>query len=401
MLLLFSMTSCRWLCPDEEHIYDRTVLVYMAAENSLSPKYPRDDINEMLQAAGDIPTNSRLIIYLDDTQNPRFISIERDQEGKSVQKTLYQYTSDLDSGDPETLNKVMEWTTEHYPAHSYGLVLWSHGNGWVVANSNIPPMQRSICIDNNQNTNQSDIGSKMDIAKIAETLSPFQKLEFIMFDACWMQSIEVAYELRNTTRFIIASPAEIPGPGAPYHRIIKPMFEIPLDANQIADEYFQEYHNEDREGELRNYGVVLSVLDCTNLENLANKTAEIITRYISKESMPRLDDLQRYCPSPIPVPIKNEELRPSYYDMNAFMQRLITNEDDYLSWKEALNRAIPYSAATPWWLSMSSGREFVDFNSFSGISCYVPQSDSSYTELNTQFRTTSWYTATGWNKVGW
>lgn len=395
MLLLFSMTSCRWFCPDEEHIYDRTVLVYIAAENTLAPFF-RSDINEMLQAVDDIPENSRLIIYLDDTQMPRLISIERDQEGNPIQKTLFQYTSDLDSGNPETLHQIMTWTTKHYPAHSYGLVLWSHGDGWVVANTNTPPMQRSICIDNNQNTSYSDRGSKMDIAEMSEVLATFPRLEFILFDACFMQSVEVAYELRHTTKHIVASPAEIPGPGAPYNRIVKPMFASPFDATKIADEYFKAYNDADRENVLQDYGVLLSVVDCDLLEELASVTAEMIIKYADKESALDMRDIQHYCPKPTTS-------RPNFYDMNAYMMRLITDEADYQRWHKALDRTMSYAAATPWWFSIYSnqGREMVDLNVYSGLSCYVPQSEDSYTELNTLFHTTSWYTATGWNKVGW
>ena len=37
--------------------------------------------------------------------------------------------------------------------------------------------------------------------------------DFVLFDACFMQSIEVAYALRNFTDYYIGSPTEIPGPG--------------------------------------------------------------------------------------------------------------------------------------------------------------------------------------------
>ena len=393
MLLLSSMTSCHWFRPEEEHTYDRTILVYIAAENSLSSWY-RKDINEMLEAAGEIPDNSRLIIYLDDTQLPRFISIERSENGEPTQRVIHQYSADLDSGEPETLHKAMTWIANNYPAHSYGLVLWSHGDGWVVANPDTIVMQRSICIDNNQNTS-NDRGSRMNIADMAEVLSMFPKLEFILFDACFMQSVEVAYDLRHVAKFIIGSPAEIPAPGAPYHRIVKPMFATPFKATKIAEEYFKAY-NEAQSGSVeKNYGVLLSVIDCDLLEDLAAVTAEMITKYTENTGLTH-NGIQRYCPRPTTS-------LPSFYDMNAYMLRLITDEADYQRWREALDRAIPYAAAMPWWYSIYSyqGRETVDLNVYSGISCYVPQSGDSHTELNTKFRTTSWYTAAGWKQVGY
>ena len=390
MSILLCMTSCHWFKPEEEHIYDRTVLVYIAAENSLSSFY-RDDINEMLEAAGDIPTNSRLIIYLDDTQTPRLISIEKSSEGAATKNILHQYDKEQDSGDTETLHKAMDWVIKNYPAHSYGLILWSHGDAWVPAQA---PMQRSICIDNNQNSSYSDRGSKMNITDVADVLSTFPRMEFILFDACFMQSVEVAYELRHVTKSIIASPAEIPGPGAPYHRIVKPMFETPCNASHIAEEYFNAYNDADRESLLQDYGVLLSVVNCELLENLAALTAEMIIKYASKDIELSMEDIQRYCPRP-------SDSRPDYYDINSYMLHLITDKADHIRWKNLLDQTVPYAAATPWWYSIYSyqGREFVDLNTYSGISCYVPQSKSSH--LNKQFHTTSWYTAAGWKQIGW
>ena len=44
--------------------------------------------------------------------------------------------------------------------------------------------------------------------------------DFIMFDACFMMSVEVAYEVRNYTDYYIGSPTENPGPGAPYDKVV-------------------------------------------------------------------------------------------------------------------------------------------------------------------------------------
>ena len=394
MFILFGMTSCSWYEEEEEILYDRTILVYMAAENTLSSYY-QDDIHEMLRGVEDIPKNSQLIIYVDDTQLPRIISIKKNKEGEPIQNILHEYDTEQDSGDPETLRQVMKWMVKHRPANSYGLVLWSHGDAWIPTDE--APMQRSICIDNNQNIKYSDKGSKMNITNLAEVLSSFPKLEFILFDACFMQSVEVAHELRYTTKFIIASPAEIPGPGAPYHRIIKPMFGFPFNANKIAEEYFLAYNDEDRDSELQNYGVLLSVIDCNLLESFASITAEMVIKYAAEDSVLTQNDILHYCPRP-------NTSRPSYYDMNAYMSHLITEESDYTRWKSILDKTICYSATTPWWYSIYSsgkGRESVDLETYSGVSCYVPQKDDTHTELNAKFRTTSWYVSAGWQQLGW
>ena len=396
MFLLLSMTSCRWFCPepDEEVHYDRTVLVYMAAENSLSyGAFHEQDIDEMLQAAGDIPKNSRLLVYVDDTGSPRILSVEFNG-GKPVAKVLHSYTAEHNSGDTETLRLVMEWVSEHSPSSSYGLILWSHGDAWLPAKA---PIQRSICIDNERN-GYSNNGTKMDIDEVAEVLTGFPRLEFIMFDACFMQSIEVAYELRHVTRYAIASPAEIPNPGAPYERMVKPMFANPFDAAKVAEEYYRMYNDSVISvyewSDNPRYGVSLSAINCDWLDDLAAATAEMVIKYVPTDSIMDLSGIQRYYPI-------TSKSRPEYHDMNGYMFRLITDKADYARWKNAFDRTVPYAVSTAWWYSNDAYTQTVDLELYGGVSCYVPQNSAIYSTLNEKFRTTSWYKAAGWEQVGW
>lgn len=394
MSLLLGVTSCHWFNPDEEVNYDRTVLAYIAAENSLSyGAFHQQDIDEMLQAAGDIPTNSRLLIYLDDTSNPRILSIEQQSGRRPTSRVVYEYSEEQNSGDVETLRTVMEWVYDNYPSSTYGLIFWSHGDAWLPAKA-IP--QRSICIDNERN-NYSNSGSKMDIADVADVLAGFPCFEFIMFDACFMQAVEVAYELRNVARYVIASPAEIPNPGAPYERMVKPFFGIPFDGAEVVEQYYRMYNDSvmpvydygsDR------YGVSLSVIDCGHLDALANATAGMVTKYVSRDEATDLKGVQRYYPL-------SSKSRPEFYDMNGYMQRLITDEADYVRWKSVFDLAVPYARSTAWWYSNDAYTQHVDLDNYGGVSCYVPQDRSIYDGLNEKFRATSWYMDAGWHEVGW
>ena len=394
MALLLGVTSCHWFNPDEEVNYDRTVLAYIAAENSLSyGAFHQQDIDEMLQAAGDIPTNSRLLIYLDDTSNPRILSIEQQSGRRPTSRVVYEYSEEQNSGDVETLRTVMGWVYDNYPSSTYGLIFWSHGDAWLPAKA-IP--QRSICIDNERN-NYSNSGSKMDIADVADVLAGFPCFEFIMFDACFMQAVEVAYELRNVARYVIASPAEIPNPGAPYERMVKPFFGIPFDGAEVVEQYYRMYNDSvmpvydygsDR------YGVSLSVIDCGHLDALANATAGMVTKYVSRDEATDLKGVQRYYPL-------SSKSRPEFYDMNGYMQRLITDEADYVRWKTVFDLAVPYARSTAWWYSNDAYTQHVDLDNYGGVSCYVPQDRSIYDGLNEKFRATSWYMDAGWHEVGW
>lgn len=394
MLILLGAASCiRLDTEDNQKVIipcKRTVLVYMAADNNLS-SYHKEDIDEMLEGAGNIPYDCRLLAYIDDYSLPRIISIEQ-ENGKPKTKTLLQYTDEHNSGDVETLRSVMQWVTENTPAHSYGLVLWSHGTSWVPAKA---PAQRAICVDSKSG------GSWMEITEINEVLAQFPHLDFILFDACFMQAAEVAYELREVTDYIIASPAEIPGPGAPYHRLVTPMFATPTNADSIAKEYYLEYEENNIyvQGEGSDcFGVCLSVVNCKQLDSLATMTNEMIQKYTNPESSVKLPEVQQY------YPYTNSTSIPEYYDMNGYMSCLITDPADYARWRSILDAAVPSKYTTDQWYSAYARNNYgglldIDTENYGGMSCYVPKAGR--TKLNTAFRNTTWYDAAGWKQIGW
>lgn len=396
MFMLLAITSCNRVISGEEEWTDRTVLVYMAAENSLSyGSFHQQDMDEMLQAAGwgALPRNGRLLVYVDDTELPRILSIEKQQGRRPVVKEVHSYADEQNSGDTETLHQVMEWVIEHSPSRSYGLVLWSHGDAWLPAKA---PAQRSICIDNERNS-YSNGGTKMDIDALAAMLADFPRFEFIMFDACFMQAVEVAYELRHVARYVIASPAEIPNPGAPYQCLVEPMFGMPFKPENIVDQYYRAYNDsviKVFEGSEDRYGVSLSVVSCDYLDDLAAVTSEMVVKYVPDGLGMDLRGVQRYYPI-------SSKSRPEFYDMNGVMLRVISDEADYVRWKSVFDKAVPYARSTAWWYSNDARMQYVDLDAYGGVSCYVPQASAVYAALNEKFRTTSWYEVSGWGRIAW
>lgn len=63
----------------------------------------------------------------------------------------------------------------------------------------------------------------------------------MLFDACYMQSVEVIYQLRDRTDYFIGSPTEIPGPGAPYEAVVPALFSQDKPEINIAESYYTVY----------------------------------------------------------------------------------------------------------------------------------------------------------------
>lgn len=362
----------------------RTVLVYVGGENSLY-SFISGDLDEMKQGAGNIPEADNLLVYVDDLSAPRIYKIEM-QNGEGVASVVKEYSTDLCSADPAVLRDVCRWTVDNYSADSYGLVLWSHGNGWLPA-KNVRDT-RSIIVDNGNNTN-SNSGPEMNISALKEVLLEVfgnRKLDFILFDACFMQSVEVAYELRNTAQWLVATPAEMPGTGSPYDKLIKPIFASTVDIEGIVDTYYNEYvDNSDYKG------IVISAVKTSELDAFAQISAPLIQQYLLDDAI--TEGVFAY----LPRAISNY---PFFHDIKGLMMKNVP-EYELQEWIGQLQRTVPYMKATNTWFSVFSsgiwggGLCYVDHEQCSGLSMYVTSQMSGST-ANRQFwneylKTLEWY----------
>lgn len=363
----------------------RTILAYIVAENSLY-SFAKDDINEMKQGLANMSENNNLLVYVDDLENPRILRLYK-KGTTAMCDTVYQYTTNKVSTDPAVMQEVLNYTVEKYPAEHYGLIMWSHADGWMPATQKIDT--RMFGIDNGVDSGLNS-GPEMDVTDIASVLNNCianktkTKFDFILFDACFMQAVEVAYQLRNCTNYLISSPTEIPGPGAPYQNMIAPMFATTFDAEGMVDAYYNYYVGNST------YGAAISAVKCSELENFASATATALKTLNSFTFAS--SDVAYYCSAP------STYSRDYYYDINAFMKKMLADAD-YTTWKKALDSTVPYKKTTSWvYSNYIRGRWTINATTYSGASFYIPRSTNN-SKWNTYFKTLDWYTAAGWSSL--
>ena len=212
----------------------RTVIVYMSAQNSLgAANAAQADSSEIAGGAMQMTsTRDNLLLYLDDNRNPRLYRYYKAGNGKAYVQKVKEYQTDLDSSDPSTLTEVLTTVKNLYPSESYGLVMWSHGTGWLpqmgrptlTAGTGSLRTTQSIGIDVGPGGNmESDLdaeghmGPQMETADMARAIvASGVHPDFVFFDACLMQCIEVAYDLREATDYVVGSPATTSAYGAYY-----------------------------------------------------------------------------------------------------------------------------------------------------------------------------------------
>ena len=120
--------------------FKRTVLVYMAAQNSLIT-YSRDDSTEMADGMKYLHDKERVLMFLDDNRAPRLYELRK---GLKRPRLLRKWETDINSADTAQLTRMLRFMQEFSPSESYGLVLWSHASGWVPSPKSVAREERRI-----------------------------------------------------------------------------------------------------------------------------------------------------------------------------------------------------------------------------------------------------------------
>lgn len=398
LLLLVTLVSCDRepeppvVKPDVIGVGDtarNTLLVYMMAENTLSD-YADDDVEEIIKAVPYIPSDCRLFVYVDDNSFPVFTQYYRLTNGEIGSAAIELFPDDVCSSDTAALGAVLDFMLNDYPTKSLDIVLWSHGDGWLVDKSRGAPM-RAIGVDNGRNAYSDKTTRSIEIPELAALLERLPtRVGRLMFDACFMQGVEVAYALRNAVEWVIASPAEIPGDGAPYDTVVEAFFTSD-GVELILDSYKAGY----QDGYM---GVVLSAAYMPAMQRLADVTYSNVCTYFNTGKKRDYVDVFSYLPGGVQNSKGN---MPCYYDANAVMKKYLT-QAEYAVWKETLDAAIPFAVTTGSWYSAYARRNIsVDTLLYSGMSMYMPQVANRNISLNADFATTEWYSAAGWQQAGW
>ncbi len=219
-----------------------TFLVYMAGDNNLDGAALRD-IAEMARAGSTKDVN--ILVQLDRIEDnlTRRFRITRDGGFK---KDCIESFGDTNTGDPQILYDFVKWSADNYPADRYALILWNHGSGWWEdaksraagpaekkprrrlfrqpvpqehVNIPAPKEHRSICYDDTSGGDALDNRElRVVLAGICALLG--RKIDLLGMDACLMNMVEVAYQLRESVNVIVGSEIEEPFDGWPYAEIL-------------------------------------------------------------------------------------------------------------------------------------------------------------------------------------
>ena len=413
-LLLLVACSPDEVSDAEQQDAERTVLVYMAAENNLSG-YADSDLDEMKRGSMNLDNRQNLIVYIDKAEaNPPYLV--RIKEGQLVDSVAFEESL---TADPAVMERVIRYTREKYHAKSYGLVLWGHANGWIVKTDTVAYDGRRAYGGDTGDNIRSKVGTYwMNIPSMARAIASGMgndRLHFILADCCCMGDIETAYELRQVTDYLIASPAEIPDRGAPYHLILPDLFSnSPTFYQSVVDTYFDHYMDmfkvnpysyfNQYNGDLAGYSFPIVVIRSAALEPLARATAQLLSTIPEKLSVGgnfSFDGALSYA-------YDNSVGHLYGYDICDVLRRN-TVETDFQAWKTVYSQAVAYSRFSARWLTMYAflAKEMYKLNPTADdcgvVSMFIPNERYKATNpnLNTVIQQFQWNTVIRWQQYGW
>lgn len=384
LLLSLLLTSCHKDDEPQTTPYRRTVLVYIVADNNGLASYAQEDLAEMKEGMAQVSDGMlHLLVYIDTGSSPRLVELKK-QNGQVVEDVVRTYDDRNSVGVDETREVFADvFSNPDFLAEGYGLIYWSHGDGWI-------PYGQASTRWVGQDKGDGD--HRMNISELVTILQSVPHLDFLMFDACFMASVEVAYELHSFTDYYVGSPTETPGPGAPY-QVLVPMMVADQAAIRMSNSYFAFYEGiytgktPTVDGPWTG-GVSICVMRTDALEQLAALTAQLLPEEV------------------VDIAALKEEVFDydhkgwgrdyvGYFDLKQLMEQVL-DDASYATWTQAFDAAIAYWSTTPKNYSQFVG--MFSMEGANGITHYIPGSS---TQRDAAYRSLKWYQDAGLEKLGW
>ena len=365
--------------PDDNTKMKRTVLVYAVASNNLSSDLVADK-NEMIEAATKIAglgDNLRVLLYSVASQTAKEATLSElmlDNEGQWSFIPVKSYDRNTFSTDPKRIREVFTDLRETAPSNKYGLILWSHGTGWIpkFSDHQLPAgMQKSYGLDKYQG-----VTDYCDLHELASAI-PDRMFDYIWFDLCYMMGVEVAYQLRDKCDYIAGYPTEDWSMGMNYETTL-PMFVAQTpDLAGAGQAFFDYYNNQIWKNNSIGWPVTVTVIKTDGLERLAQVASEIYAKGSRPESTKGL--------------MNHSRLETGLYDFGQFTKKYLDSSDP-----EAKKLEAAFDAALKD-ITIYAGCSTKNFNGtedafkpaeYSGLSCYFPGSAAS--KIDSYYYTLDW-----------
>ncbi|MGP1422407.1 MAG: clostripain-related cysteine peptidase [Prevotella fusca] len=324
---------------------ENTIFVYMPWSGSPGSLYPffqknLTDIKQAVESQGGLG-DKHLIVFISDSPSKGSLINVKYQQGRCVDDTVAVFNNTLASQQLNSANwitTVLKRVQAYAPARSYSMIVGCHGMGWIPGNSGTRSRYTTSAFRRRDverlpltrwfggDTYKTDIST---FDKGIEQ-SGIGKMQYILFDDCYMSTIEVAYELRHSAKHIIACPTEIMAHGMPYDLLWTELSKSSPDYGSICDTFYNFYISYSYP-----YGTI-GVIDCSQIDGMVdimksiNHSGNLVS--VSEDDVQIMDGYQPAM----------------FFDMGDYVRKIAKNETALLArFERQLSLLVPYKRNTP------------------------------------------------------
>lgn len=311
----------------------KVFLLYADGYNNLT-SYMRSDVTELAKDAPmgeELRQDCAVLVYEHFTasyqdyntpKSPLLVELYRKNDGTIVRDTLITYPATDNSASAETMRKVLEDVRGRYPNAGVGMCFSGHGTGYLpeeyysdkvteddpfifecssaAGRRELSPVHDGPIIDFSENPFLygdplvKSIGCQaykhegtlrtheIEIPQFAEAI-PY-KLDYLIMDACLMGGVEVLYELREATDYIVSSCMEIYASGLYYEEMLdKVLFRSTPDLEGVCKDYIE-----------HSSSATVSLTDTRSLDEVASVCRTLFDKYAEAMEEVNEEDVQKY-----------------------------------------------------------------------------------------------------------
>lgn len=346
-----------------------------------------DDIYAAIKSRGGL-RECRLMLFLSETYRKSKLSeVVYDASKMACKTKLIKEFTGQEYTTQEGLKEILNEVKSHAPAQKYALMVGCHGLGWTFKDSwrYYPYYAKAAGWTGMKQEDTGEpipyanyhgqltemhtrfIGSltdietySIDIPTIAQAIAGAgMKMEYVLFDDCYMANVEVAYELRNVTNILLASTSEVMAIGVPYSSMWAhlasgtPSYERAIS---VFNTFYRSY--------AMPYGT-FSAIDCSKMDELAEAMRHInASNTLTDEELTEIQVLDGF-------------YEPIFYDMGDYLNKFCTDIWDYSQVESILERAVISKCNTDQIYSfLYNTPRYIDVNTFSGITISDPSINS-------------------------
>lgn len=312
---IIGLGSCTEEAFDVDKVNKQTILVFLPWTGGNSSigltKALSNNIDSICAGITDKKglNNTRVLVFFSNNANNSTLfdltyNDVTKEVGRTPIKTYEGSAYNSANGFADLLNEVRQ----NAEALNYALIIGGHGCGWSCADDwiNYPNQAKSFNTQQTFDTSFSGIqfgadpnnpttrffGSvdrkenSIDLSTLAEGIKQSGiKMQYILFDVCYMGNVETAYELKDVTNYLIATSSEIMAKGIPYRSMWSYLNGTTPNYSSLVNGIVNFYKNSTAPY------CNMAAIDCRQLDALANVMKEINQKYTLDTTIP-LDSIQ-------------------------------------------------------------------------------------------------------------